>query len=514
MLEQMRTAELLSVDENKPSSNAFVREAQLIWKGVASAPEKILSSLDEENRAHTIQTALMSAGITFALAGLKRNPTLAWTVGRVVTPALLVPTLNDLTARAGNMREAMTDTWNSADNWKRNVEISKESIGQFAADFAISAVASGAAESFGRAYFAARTPGVNKLPELSKQGILSNWQKHMDGEIVPYKIHSPEGGGMRQVDLFIPQNAKLAGEAAAGKGTGLLVAQEGLKLDLGKLKNMEFPDSGLINLRADKSLDFITAYTHPQRFRVVPGVNLSAWRHETGLIKEGGWFAPKTGPIDVAFVTDVEKTLTNLFKTDRTVLAGYSSGAILSNEVAAKLGPTRVKGVISVASTVTGMEPAALPGQFRLIVRDHGDPTLLQTGGAGGKAKILANLGHSAVLQSVPENQVNYALNAYRAKGQGQGIAPSNQQFLSQKYDFGPTASIEHIALADGTPIVAQIKTNHGEHAWMIRDKKAPRMSAVTEAALPSTLRDHLDINVLVKDVVNGNLQKFQVPKS
>lgn len=498
MLEVQNTAELLSV-ETKPSSNALVREAQLIWQGVASAPDHILSSLDADKRAHTVQTVLMSAGVTLALTALKRSPSFSWTVGRIAAPALAIPMLNDINSRVGNMREAMSDTWKSGDNWQKNVQVSKDNLGQFTADFAISALASGAAEKLGRAYFAPRTPGVNKLPELTKENVLSNWQKHMDGETVPYKMFSPEGGGMRQVDLFVPPNAKFAAEGAGGKGTGLLIAQDGLKVDTGKLKNLELPDSGLVNLRSDKTLDFVTAYTHPERFRVVPGLNLSAWRHETGLIKDGGFFAPKVGNIDSAYVIDVEKTLTKLFKTDRTVLAGYSSGAILANEVAAKLGPSRVQGVISVASTVTGAEPAAVAGQFRLIVRDLGDPTLLQQGGAGGKARYLASLGHRSVLESMPENQIGYALQPYQG-----------QQFVTKFNELTPGVSVKQITLADGTPIVTQVKTNNGKHAWMIRDLEAP--PSATPSMLPQHLQDHLDINQLVKDVVNGNLKKFSRP--
>lgn len=500
MRELNLTQDLLNpkVDDTQPSSNALVREAQLLWQGISAAPEYIQSSFDKENRAHTAQTALLSAGLTLALSCLKRSPSLGWTVGRVIGPALSVPLITDLNTRVGNMGSAMADTWESGSNWRQNVATARENLGRFTADFAISALASGAAERAGRSYFGLRTPGVHKLPELNKEGVLSNWQKHMDGEIVPYKIYSPEGGGMRQVDLLIPPKMKI-GEATSsnGSGRGLLIAQDGLKLDFGKLKNLELPDNGLINLRADKSIDYVAAFTHPHRSRVMPGVNIAAWRHETGLIKEGGFFAPRARYSDAAFVTDVERTLTSMFKTERTVLAGYSSGAILANEVAAKLGPSRIHGVVSVASTVTGMEPAAVAGQFRLIVRDHGDPTLLQLGGAGGKAKVLANLGHKAVLQSVPENQINYALGPYQS-----------QRTLSRQYDFSPTASIQHIALADGSPIVAQIKTSNGKHAWMVKNPEAP--PAVT-AAMPSHIQEHLDLNLLVKEIVNGNLQRYRI---
>ena len=517
MSELSSTAEILNYGADggsHPSSNAFVREAQLLWQGVSSAPEYIGNSFDKENRAHTIQTALVSAGMTLALTCLKRSPTLGWTVGRVLTPALAVPLLNDITTRARTMGDAMADTWGSEKNWNQNVQTSRESLGRFTADFAISAVASGLAEKAGRSYFAARTPGVHKLPELSTEGIRSNWQRHMDGEIVPYKIFSAEGGGMRQVDLLLPKNFRLAPDGnvssqrsalaalenkpVTGSGTGLLIAQDGLKLDFGKLNKLELPDAGLINLRADKTIDYVAAFTHPHRFRIVPGVNLSAWRHETGLIKEGGWFAPKSGN-DAAFVMDVERALTGLLKTDRTVLAGYSSGAILSNEVAAKLGPSRVGGVVSVASTVTGLEPPAVAGQFRLFVRDHGDPTLLQKGGAGGKADLMAKLGHKTVLQSMPENQVNYALNPYQ-----------NKPLVSRHLDSGhPSTSIQHVAHADGTPILAEVKTNNGKHAWMIRDTELP--VAKSAAPLPTHIEEHLDLNILVKEIVKGNLQRFRV---
>ena len=497
MLELSRSEILAQkADDSQPSSNALVREGQLLWQGISSAPEFLKSSFDEDKRAHTIQTALMSAGITLALTCLKRSPGLGWTAGRVVGPALAVPMLSDINGRVLDMSSAVADNWNSDRNWKQNVQTAKENIGQFTADFAISALASGAAEKFGRSYFGLQTPGVHKLPELNKESIMSNWQKHMDGEIVPYKMYSAEGGGMRQVDLYLPKNAQFASEAAAtgAKGTGLLIAQDGLKLDFGKLKNLELPDTGLVNLRSDKSADYVAAYTHPHRFRIVPGANLAAWRHESGLIKEGGWLAPKAGYSDVAYVTDVNNLLTNMFKTERTVLAGFSSGAIVSNEVAAKLGPARIHSVISGASTVTGTEPAAVAGQFKLFIRDHGDPTLLQNGGAGGKAQIMANLGHRQVLQSMPEKQMAYALAAYEG-----------QPLLSRKVEH-PTVSIEHVALPDGTPVVAQIKTSNNKHSFMTIDPEA----ATTKNLAPH-VQEQLNLHSIVKDIVNGNLSRFAI---
>lgn len=506
MLELSKAPDVLNNStDTKPSENALVREAQLIWQGVSSAPEYLANSLSAEERGHTAMTALFSAGLTLGIACLKRNPSLAWTATRVVGPAMAVPLLSDLDMRTRVLGSAMADNWNSDRNWKQNVGIARESIGRFTADFAISALASGAAERFGRSYFSVRTPGVSALPELNREGLLSNWQKHMDGEIVSYKINSPQGGGMRQVDLFLPQNLATTGEALiktgetgkAGGPTGLLIAQDGLKIDFGKLRELRAPEHGLIDLKADlvadKSSNYVAAFTHPQRFRVVPGVNLSAWQHDTGLIKKNGWFAPHTPYSDAAFVADVQATLSGILKTERTVLAGYSSGAILNNEVAARLGPQKVQGLISVASTVTGAELAPQAGQFRLVIRDNFDPTLPQTGGAGGKAKILANLGHRQVLNSVPESQINHGLKPY-----------ATLDIKSQVHEPHPGVSMQKF-VADGAPVLSYIKTNNGTHSW----SAIAEAHSVAPRTIPAGETPALNLSQMVKEIVAGDLKRF-----
>lgn len=506
MLELNRAPELLKSEaesESQPSSNALLREVQLLWSGVSSTPEHLQKSFSTEERSQTVQNALISAGITLALTCLKRSPSLSWTAGRVVVPALSVPLLADLNTRTSAIASAMADTWNSDRNWNRNVEIAKEGIGKFTADFLITAMASGVAEKVGRSYFGLHSPGVHKLPELNREGVLSNWKRHMDGETIAYRLLSPEGGGARQVDLFIPKNTNHPNEISKGakSGANLLVAQDGLKIDFGKLKDLKPPEHGLVNLKADNSIDYVSAFTHPFRFRVAPGINLSAWHHEGGLIKPGGWMAPKPGFSDAHFVADVHKTLSGIFKPERSVLAGYSSGAILSNEVASRLGPAKIDAVVSVASTVVGKELPAHPGQFRLFVRDNGDPTLPQQGGAGGKAKILASMGHKTVLNSIPENQITYGLSPY-----------AMHELVSKRHQTMPNTLMHSFALKDGTPVLSHIKTNTGTHTWYTKESiaEAPFTAHSTPRTGSSTW-EHVDINLMLKEIVNGNLNRFKV---
>ncbi len=511
MLELNHAADLLKDDAGSglaPSSNALVREAQLLWQGVSAAPEHLLNSFSQEKRGHTLQTAAFSAGITLALSCLKRSPTMAWTTGRVIGPALAVPMLSDINSRTSVMAQVISDTWKSDQNWSQNLAIAKEQIGTFTSDFAIAALASGMAETAGRSYFGLKAPGVNRLPELSKDNVISNWQRHMSGEIIPYRIVTPGGGGARQVDVFIPKNIKHPAELAAGARaeSGLLIAQDGLKIDFGRMRNLELPDQGLINLKSDKgSIDYVAAFTHTYRFRVVPGVNLAAWHHEGGLINPGGWFAPKKAFSDANFVTDVHKTLSEIFRPKRSVLAGYSSGAILSNEVAARLGPAKIDAVVSVASTVVGKELPAPQGQFRLFVRDNGDPTLLQNGGAGGKAKILAGLGHRTVLNSVPEKQIAYGLGAY-----------TTEKLVSKEHYTRPNTVMHSFALKDGTPVLSHIRTNTGTHTWSTRESIAAApphegsfFKAFGEFKPSSSAWERVDLNQMVKEIVNGNLSRF-----
>lgn len=504
MLELSRAPELLESEAEsqvQPSSNALIREAQLLWHGLSSAPKHVQNSFSADERGRTLTNAAISAGITLALTCLKRSPSLSWTTGRVLVPALSASLISDLGARSSMVASAMADNWQSDRNWKQNVAIAEDNIGKFTADFAINAFASGLAEKAGRSYFGLKSPGVNQLPELNKDNVVANWQKHMAGETVPYKIISAEGGGARQVDLFVPGNIKHPQDIASTKSeAGLLIGQDGLKIDFGKLKDLKAPEHGLVNLKADNSIDYVAAFTHPFRFRVIPGVNLSAWLHEGGLIKSGGWFAPKPAFSDANFVADVHKTLSGIFKPERSVLAGYSSGAILSNEVASKLGPSKIDAVVSVASTVIGKELPANAGQFRLFVRDNGDPTLPQQGGAGGKAKILAGLGHKAVLKSFPENQISYGLGPY-----------SMHELASKRHATSPNIMMHSFALRDGSPVLSHIKTNTGTHIWYTKESLAPPSAEAHAISKPNASAwEQIDINMLVREIVSGNLSRFR----
>ena len=81
----------------------------------------------------------------------------------------------------------------------------------------------------------------------------------------------------------------------------------------------------------------------------------------------------------------------------------FLCGGILANETAARLGPERVQAVVSVASTVNGLEPPARSGQFLLIFRSTGDPTLPEAGGVGKSSRVLSALGHKVIRSSNPQ---------------------------------------------------------------------------------------------------------------
>lgn len=501
MLELTRAPEILKSNgegQEKPSQNALVREAELIWSGVSSTPHYLQEAFNSEQRLSTTQSMLFSAGITAALACIKRSPSLAWTAGKVLAPALTVSFVKDIATNAQSLAGAMSDNWQSDANWNKNVSVARESIGRFSADFILAAAASGLTERAARSYFELKSPGVSKLPELNRANILANWQKHMDGEILPYRFYTEKGGGARQVDLFLPPEFKMPADGTQLKSAqSLLIAQDGLKLDFGVLRNLRPPDHGLVRLKSEPGLDFVAAYTHPMKFRVLPGVNISAWHHQSGLIKEGGLFAPRTKFSDLHFLSDLEKSLSGMLSTRGTTLAGFSSGAMLANEAAAYMGPSRVQSVISVSSTVTGKEPPARAGQFRLIVRDTGDPTLPQNGGAGLRAGLLPTLGHKAILSSRPSNQAAY------------GLAPYAESHILSAGREKIGYSWHNYALKDGTPVLTEIRTNTGSHGWNSRHVFGQGEPHNVEAAVMKTI--YPNINQLVKEVVNGNLQRFRV---
>lgn len=490
------------VQEPNPAENALIREGQLLWRGIAFAPEKLKEAFTEGERISTIKTAVFSAGLTFAFACLRRSPTMAWTAGRVLLPALSLSALKDFRADAGAARDAFLDNWNSADNWEDNLANVKEHIGKTAADLVITTIASGLAEGIGASYFGLKTPGLEKIPDLKTANLQTNWHKHQNGETVAYRLFSQAGGGMRRVDLFIPPKFELPepGLSNFEAKTGLLIAPDGLELGLGRLRNLKPPAmaelNGLANLNMDPEINYVAAFPHAKQFRVLPGVNVAAWFHDSGLIKPGGWLAPQEAFSDAQFIADVERTVSAITGTKRSTIAGFSSGGILANEAAALIGPERVKSVVSVASTVTGLEPAAKPGQFRLYVRDLGDPTLPQTGGPGGKSSILAILGHDSIRNSRPLNQIEYGLEPY----------PKTSLFSRSGIRSGVYQ--EFYGLDSGAPVLSYVQLKTDSHGW------PNRMTSPSDGSISSRFNGvsrvpELDLNSMIKEIVSGNLERF-----
>lgn len=485
-----------SQTEQRPSDNPLIREGQLLYQGISSIPGFAKEVLDEPHRSDTIKNALLSAGLTFSLSCLKRSPGLAWTAGQILLPALLISSSKDIITHAGEVKDALVDNWHSARNWQHNAEIMKEHVGRFGVDFAISTVASGLAERAGRSYFSLKTPGVDSLPELKLENLRGNWKKHMAGEVVPYKLFSRDGGGMRQVDLFVPPSYQLPDNQTSLPGfrsnAGLLIAPDGLKLGFGLLKNLQVTSmaqtNGLANLRRDPGLNYVAAFPHAKTFRVLPGLNLATWHHDAGLITPGGWLAPRAEFSDVNFMADIEKTVTKLLGTRGTTLAGFSSGGILANETAARLGPERVQAVVSVASTINGLEPPARAGQFRLIVRNSGDPTLPEAGGVGKSSSVLSALGHKVIRSSNPQGLIGY------------GLKPYSEQVLLNKSEMSIGLLQKKFALANGEPVVSYVRLDDAVHDW-------PKRISGSKSV-------EFDLNQMIKNIVNKNWQNFQIQNS
>jgi hypothetical protein len=459
-----------------PSDNALVREAQLGLSALASIPEALSESFDKDHRLGTLGMAATAAGITFALAALKRDPSLAWSAERVLAPALALTAAKDIAVNAGAIGNAVADNWHSQRHWDKNVNTMKNSVGRFAADFTVSALAGGLAETAGRSYFDFKTPGVSKLPELNTENLRNNWARHMDGDIVPYKIYSERGGGWRRVDLMMPAQFRVQPQM------NMLIAADGLHQGFGPLRSASKThmaiENGLGNLRTNTDIDYVGLFVHPREFRVLPGVNLAAWHHKGGLINSGGLFAPVAKFDDVAYISDADRAVRRVLPSlGQATFAGTSSGSTLATESAAQLGSGRIPKVIAVNAPFTGLESPANAQQFRLSVNDRNDKILLPQGGVGGWARILPLLGHDNVARSNPAGQTRYALQPYEGS-----------QIVETVGDDIIAGGELKTYTVDGKPVAAQLEVDAGGHrVW------------------PA------NINRVVSDIVNDNFSQFGV---
>lgn len=489
------------IDRAVTSQNALVREGMLLWQGISAIPESAREAFDSQHRQGTISNAFFSAGITFALSCLKRDPALAWTAGRVLGPALFLSSAKDFSVHAESIGDALVDNWHSDRNWSLNVSTMKNSIGRFGVDLSVAAVSGGLAEAGGRSYFGLKGPELKGLPRLNAENVRANWDRHMSGELVPYSLLSAEGGGIRQVDLFVPKSYE------ASKEAGLLIGPDSTLMGFGPLKNLKKPGmaltNGLANLEMDPNIDYIAAFPHAKQFRVLPGVNMSAWFHESGLVTPGGLLAPKPKYSDVNFLSDLDSSLKDIFNTRKATIVGFSAGGMLGIETASRLGPERVQATVSVASTITGLEPAARAGQFRLFVNDLGDQTFPITGGAGGPSKILVFLGHDAAKLSQPRQQTAYGLSPYDI---GEIVRPDIKAI--------PKVFQRNYALKDGTPLVSTVELDTGAHGWPNRRTDHPGDTSVMTRFNHVSRIDGFNLNSIIKEIVNGNFDNFSGRKS
>ena len=195
------------------------------------------------------------------------------------------------------------------------------------------------------------------------------------------------------------------------------------------------------------------------------------------------------------------RSLRGVFNTGKSTIVGFSGGGMLANETAARLGPERVQATVSVASTITGKEPPARAGQFRLFVNDIGDRTFPINGGAGGPAKILVSLGHDTATLSQPRQQSVYGLAPYASNDIVRTDGTTTPGFTQRIY-----------TLRDGTPVVSSIELDTGAHGWPNRrTTHAEDTSVLTRVNKVSQIQG-FNLNGMIKEIVNEKLDGFRIP--
>ncbi len=390
-VKNLSTDQAPDTPSEKPSDSPWTREIALAGAAVASIPQAGYEAITE-HPGETLSKAAISAGTTFALSCLSRQPQLAWAAGRVLLPAMTVSMVSDLAGNGGAVYDAFADNYESGRNWDKNVETMKNSVGRFGFDLALSSAAGAGAQLGGGHYFGWRAPGAAALPELNQ----ANFKALNPGQTTAFKIMSE--GKWRQVDVHLPK-----GYTADGSPSNLLIGLDGLVIN----KQPGMAGTNGLAAQADKS-NFIGVFPHAQSFRLFPKVNVTAWQADgAGFLTPGSWLVPKGKFNDLKFIGDVERTMKATLPIKDTALAGFSEGGNVAHQVAANLGVDRIQGVAVVEGTVMGREAPAPAGLRVLIVQGNDDPTIPINGGSGGLTQMLSSLGHKNIETSKPTGQIS-----------------------------------------------------------------------------------------------------------
>jgi len=424
---------------NSPPDSPWAREIALAGAAVASIPQAGYEAITQ-HPVETLSRVAISAGTTFALSCLSRQPQLAWAAGRVLLPAMTVSLVSDLAGNAGAVYNAFADNYNSDRNWDKNVETMKNSVGRFGFDLALTSAAGAGAQLGGTHYFGWRAAGASALPELNQ----ANFKALNPGQTTAFKIMSE--GKWRQVDVHLPK-----GYTADGGPANLLIGLDGLVIN----KQPGMAGTNGLAAQADKS-NFVAVFPHAQSFRLFPKVNVTAWQADSaGILTPGSWLVPKGKFDDLKFIGDVERTIKATLPIKDTGVAGFSEGGNVAHQVAATLGAGRIQGVASVEGTVMGREAPAPAGLRVLVLHGNQDPTIPITGGSGGLTKMLSSLGHKNIETSNPTGQISH----YLGPNGFEGLST-----VSNGPDF--VQSIYPAAQSRNGGEVRFVELIGGKHAW------------------------------------------------
>jgi len=200
-----------------------------------------------------------------------------------------------------------------------------------------------------------------------------------------------------------------------------------------------------------------------------------------------GTTAPRPESDDVDYLRAVIEDLRRLTTVNEIHAVTFSEGSLPIQHAQARLPEGTFTSVTYVGGTTLGDTPTPRPGTDTLVIHGDQDGTLPYTGGAAGRTRFLAWLGHRAASDSSrPDTLVTRAAEANDLDVQETTENPNFRlrRFLSSNPD-NPTTATEYLVRGGG-------------HSWFGRRTGGSNESWLSRFNGPTIGRDRFDMNEII----------------